>query len=105
MSMSVKVATLPMCDLCKHYDGKVDVPARYDGKTQMGPWANMCLGHFMSFGSGLGMGHGQELILITDEDSARSDEDIADEIRACLEDGDWEGAEDAVGDRDIAEFM
>ena len=52
----VEVAVLPKCDFCVR-------PARYDGKTRMGPWANMCEIHFRSCGVGLGLGRGQELIL------------------------------------------
>ena len=38
------------------------MPASYDGKTSMGPWANMCEDHFQSHGTGLGTGRGQRLI-------------------------------------------
>ena len=51
----VKVKTLPQCDFCMD-------EAQYDGKTILGPWANMCPTHFKQFGVGLGLGQGQELI-------------------------------------------
>ena len=34
---------LPKCDFCPR-------PGVYDGKTQMGPWANMCDTHLKSYG-------------------------------------------------------
>lgn len=52
----VVVLRLPKCDFC----GK---DARYDGKTEMGPWANMCPQHFRMYGVGLGSGRGQKLIV------------------------------------------
>lgn len=51
----------PSCDLCKYMDGKDGVPAQYDGRTTMGPWAAMCEKHFKSHGTGLGTGNGQKI--------------------------------------------
>lgn len=48
------VSKLPKCDFC-------DKQAEYDGKTAMGPWANMCTLHFGQYGTGLGTGRGQKL--------------------------------------------
>jgi len=56
MSTEVEVITLPKCDFCGHNAG-------YDGKTKMGPWANMCPNCFTDYGVGLGTGKGQRLIL------------------------------------------
>lgn len=53
----VEVSELPKCDFC-------GAPARYDGKTTSGPWGNMCLPCFGVHGIGLGLGRGQELILM-----------------------------------------
>jgi len=52
----VVVSKLPKCDFCS-------ATAQYDGKTRMGPWANMCPMHFRTYGVGLGLGRGQKLIL------------------------------------------
>lgn len=61
MSEQVTVAVLPKCDFCT---AAVTVTrARYDGKTVMGPWANMCEVHFNEYGIGLGTGRGQRLVL------------------------------------------
>jgi hypothetical protein len=57
----VKIAEAKPCDFCKQ-DG-VERDAKYDGKTKMGPWANMCEMHFKHYGLGLGLGVGQELIV------------------------------------------
>lgn len=58
MSDQVTVQALPRCDMCG--DGSV---AEYDGATAFGPWANMCAAHFAQYGTGLGTGRGQRLVL------------------------------------------
>lgn len=62
-SDSVEVSVLPECDIHKYTLGTPGVPAAYDGKTQMGPWANMCEDCFSQYGVGLGTGQGQRLVL------------------------------------------
>jgi len=47
------------CDLCK----EPMFEAFVDGKTEMGPWANMCLACHQMFGIGLGTGKGQKYAL------------------------------------------
>lgn len=56
------VASLPSCDFgC----GSV---AHFDGRTTMGPWAFMCVEHWMEYGvRKLGTGFGQKLALATKE--------------------------------------
>ena len=56
------VTSYPQCDFCTR-------EARYDGKTRMGPWANMCEFHFKLYGLGLGVGRGQQLVVKTKEAS------------------------------------
>jgi hypothetical protein len=61
---STKVAVIPDCDIHKYVlHDEIPVPAKYDGKTKRGPWANMCEECFQVHGVGLGLGRGQELIL------------------------------------------
>jgi len=60
VSTTVKVSSLPTCDLCKQVGQSTE--AAYDGKTVFGPWANMCEPHFQEFGVGLGTGRGQRLV-------------------------------------------
>lgn len=48
---TVKVKALPFCDLCQSMAG-VETPARYDGRTVFGPWANMCPDCFVCYGVG-----------------------------------------------------
>lgn len=55
---SVEVRVLPPCDFNIHHPA-----AAVDGKTKMGPWANMCEGCFQSNGVGLGLGKGQRLVV------------------------------------------
>ena len=56
--ISVVVPEIPDCDFCQ----PTPVPAYADGKTTMGPWANMCKPCFEKYGIGLGLGRGQELL-------------------------------------------
>jgi hypothetical protein len=58
----VEVFRIPKCDFCEK-------PAQYDGRTGIGPWANMCQMHFYEYGTGLGLGKGQKLILKKNPDS------------------------------------
>jgi hypothetical protein len=46
-----------LCDFCHRL---VDVWV--DGKTTLGPWANMCLACFRVAGIGLGTGKGQKYV-------------------------------------------
>lgn len=61
MATEVKVARLPNCDFCTSRGETRS--ARYDGKTKLGPWANMCNKDFNEYGVGLGTGRGQKLIV------------------------------------------
>lgn len=61
MSSEVKVSILPKCDICWS-QGKMK-SAKYDAKTIMGPWANLCTPCFKQYGVGLGTGRGQKLVL------------------------------------------
>lgn len=63
---SVEVDRIPNCDLCATAVVPKQTPAIVDGKTRMGPWANMCERHFKQYGCGLGLGRGQQLILRKD---------------------------------------
>lgn len=59
----VYVSDLPTCDIHQYDKGDGNVPAGYDGKTKMGPWASMCEPCFEEVGVGLGLGKGQLLIV------------------------------------------
>ena len=59
----VEVSKLPQCDFCKEDPTVMYQGAMYDGRTRMGPWANMCQDCFKRFGVGLGLGKGQKLVL------------------------------------------
>lgn len=61
MSTETKVESLPTCQFdCQ---GGAAHDAVYDGKTKMGPWANMCAIAFKRHGVGLGTGRGQKLVV------------------------------------------
>jgi hypothetical protein len=51
----------------------VDKPAEYDGRTNMGSWANMCQPHFDEHGVGLGPGRGQKLEVQPKLDAKKTD--------------------------------
>lgn len=57
----VSVFALPDCDFCGD-------EAHYDGKTKLGPWGNMCRDCFRTHGVGLGLGRGQELVVVKSDD-------------------------------------
>ena len=69
----VVVDRIPDCDMCKLGPYPKTAPAYADGKTEMGPWANMCQPCFDHYGIGLGLGLGQELLL---PEIAASREDV-----------------------------
>jgi hypothetical protein len=63
---AVAVSVLPLCDICVHVRGikkKRAERALFDGKTNVGSWANMCLDDFKVYGVGLGTGFGQRLVI------------------------------------------
>ncbi|MCA1806261.1 MAG: hypothetical protein LC687_00050 [Actinobacteria bacterium] len=57
-----KVARIPDCDFCKA-KGK-QTRAYADARTWTGTWAYVCRTHFAANSCELGLGKGQELILI-----------------------------------------
>ena len=50
------VNKVKLCDFCSN-------KSRYDGKTNMGFWANMCDNDFSRYGIGLGEGKGKEIVV------------------------------------------
>ena len=54
--------TVGECNLC----AKERLSEFVDGKTRMGPWANMCLPCFRKVGVGLGVGRGQRYARVTE---------------------------------------
>lgn len=101
MSKKVYVAVLPNCDYCAN--SGVTRKAKYDAKSRDGRWANMCAIHFANNGIMLGTGYGQELI--EGEEPERTDDDIKSDLMSAIEAGDFDAMEEALGDRDFAEFM
>ena len=57
----VEVPRLPDCDFCGDQ-------AHYDGKTKMGPWGYMCELCFRENGIGLGLGKGQMLVVLEEQE-------------------------------------
>ena len=56
----VVIPEIRFCDMCKE---SPPAPAYADGKTTLGPWADMCKDCYAIYGVGLGLGRGQELLL------------------------------------------
>jgi hypothetical protein len=73
---SVSVARIPDCDIHKHLKGIKGVPAKYDGRTKSGHWANMCQECYQEYGVGLGLGKGQELVLDDGSDTESDNDDV-----------------------------
>ena len=65
--IAVLVPDIPECDIHAKA-GYLGVPARVDGKTRAGAWANMCLLCFREYGIGLGEGKGYELLQDTGQE-------------------------------------
>ena len=104
MSRIAFVTALPDCDFCKN--AGITRKAKYDFKTSSGQWANGCAIHFKNHAAQpdvLGTGWGQELRV--GEAPERTDEDIRKDLEAAIEAGDYDAMEEALGDRDFAEFM
>jgi hypothetical protein len=60
MSKRVKYFPTPeKCNICKAVFKKEEDFQFVDGKTQMGPWANMCMECHTIHGVGIGTGYGQ----------------------------------------------
>jgi hypothetical protein len=98
MSSETYVSKLPACDFCKAAGIKND--ATYDGKTTDGPWASMCSNHFHWHGVGLGTGRGQKLIV--GEKPVDTEERKRRKIREAINQGDFDAAEELIGDGDPA---
>jgi hypothetical protein len=98
------VAFMPDCDFHKMHGESV--PARFDGKTHSGPWANMCDDCFERNGVGLGLGKGQELVLFDAvTDTPDRDEGKAQRVQEALDSGDPDAVFEAVGDGDLADYL
>lgn len=65
-----EVDKLPDCDFCT--EECIGTDSHYDGLTIYGSWANMCQGHFDHYGTGLGMGRGQRLIVSSKFETTKS---------------------------------
>lgn len=107
MSTKVYVSELPLCDFCKNSSSPLANTrrAKYDFRTKWGQWANGCEIHYRTHRAHteLGTGHGQELV--EGEAPERTDQDIHNDLMAAIEAGDFDAMEEALGDRDIAEFL
>jgi hypothetical protein len=103
MSSKTYVSVLPKCDFCA--SSGVVRKAKYDFRTKWGQWANGCTIHWINNRKSetLGTGYGQELV--EGEEPERSDDDIRADAMAAIEAGDFDAFEEAIGDRDPAEFL
>lgn len=103
MSDTAYVPSLPSCQLC----GGAPHPAAYDvSLAPMGDhrWANVCERVYQDMGAPrLGTGVGQRLIV---GEKPKPDEvGRALQIRQAIEAGDFDTAEELIGDGDLAEWL
>ena len=71
----VEVPFLPECDFCRavhdnpaNHLQRYEVPkAHYDIRTKFGHWANACRIHYENYGTGLGPGRGQMMVVMEKE--------------------------------------
>ncbi|WJH25423.1 hypothetical protein [Pseudarthrobacter defluvii] len=84
---TAEVYSLPECDFCQRQG--VEKEAHYDGKTNLPgePWGNMCEEHYAQYGTGLGLGVGQKLI-VSREDKEQLREQESEAYQRDLENGD-----------------
>jgi hypothetical protein len=78
-------------------------PAVYDAPTNHGPWANMCDEHFESLRAPNAYSVGYRFLV--GEEPVKSDEEKGREIRSAIESGDFDLAEDLIGDGDVSEWL
>jgi hypothetical protein len=102
MGDTTYVTKYPSCDICKYEQSRTS-EAHYDGRTTSGQWAYMCATHFASRGLGLGTGKGQRLIV--GDKPVDTDEERRRKVRQYINQGDFDAAEEAIGDGDPADFF
>lgn len=88
--------TLPACNLCNQ-------PATYDAPTSNGRWAYMCTTCFAGNASRNADSVGFQFS--TEPEPVVTDAELAREISDAVWSGDFELAEELLGDRDPAEFL
>lgn len=103
MAGQAYVSQLPDCDFCKM--SGVTRKAQYDFKTKDGRWANGCAIHWTNHRASMTLGTGWGQRLVVGEPPERTDDDIRSDLAAAIEAGDYDAMEEALGDRDFAEFM
>jgi len=101
MSTTTYIPEPKTCDVCRYEDGKPDIPAAYDARTNTGQWANVCEAHFASHTPGV-LGTGKAQRLVTGEAPPR---DRKAEAAAAAEAGDFDAFMDAIGDGDPADYL
>ena len=84
----VVIPEIRFCDMCKE---SPPAQAYADGKTTLGPWADMCKDCYAIYGVGLGLGRGQELLLEPPDTTKEEDEEAGGEMPADVILGLWEG--------------
>lgn len=93
-------------------------PAEYDVPTWRGPWANLCADHLETEGGdgasrvGFHLVVGEAPVLRTPSNTRMNNAQEMSELRArqrelrdAIESGDFDAAEDIIGDGDIAEWL
>tara|TARA_A100001388_G_C28611764_1_gene423205 strand:+ start:128 stop:421 length:294 start_codon:yes stop_codon:yes gene_type:complete len=97
MATQLRTAYISNYEMCQMCD---DEEATYDAKTLGGPWAYMCDECYSCEGSPRNATR-----LIVGDPPQRTDADITRDLMAAIAAGDFDAAEEAIGDRDISEFL
>jgi len=97
MATQIRTAYISNYEMCQMCD---DEEATYDAKTLAGPWAYMCDECYSCEGSPRNATH-----IVVGDAPERTDSDITRDLYAAIAAGDFDAAEDAIGDRDISEFL
>lgn len=88
---SVIVQSIPNCDVCKM--NGITRPAYADARLTIGTWGNVCIQHFNTLGSGLGLGRGQRLLLDPKADEKRT---LSEEVEDDEDEDDGDPVVDTV---------
>ena len=88
----------PRCNICNQDS------AIYDAPTYMGSWAYMCRSCFDTH-SGAGADAVGFRFVAVGTLPTRSEESIAQDLADAVWSGDFDLAEEIIGDRDLAEFL
>jgi hypothetical protein len=99
----MKTVYIPEHKTCDFEHNGTPGYAKYDAPTLGRGWANMCQMHFDHYASPFA--HEAGYVLVVGEAPVVSDKDKRRALMDAIESGDFDAAEDIIGDGDIAEWL